>query len=68
MQTDVAASLRKKIFVGGLSKALNEEMLQEYFSKFGEVDKVTIMRQRMSLINYSVTYIYLCLHLFTSYL
>jgi len=45
MQTDVAASLRKKIFVGGLSKALNEEMLQEYFSKFGEVDKVTIMRQ-----------------------
>lgn len=45
MQSDVAASLRKKIFVGGLSKALNEEMLEEYFSKFGEVDKVTIMRQ-----------------------
>ncbi|BAM41780.1 uncharacterized protein TOT_040000162 [Theileria orientalis strain Shintoku] len=45
MQTDLAASLRKKIFVGGLSKALNEEMLDEYFSKFGEVDKVTIMRQ-----------------------
>ncbi|UVC54416.1 hypothetical protein MACJ_003962 [Theileria orientalis] len=45
MQTDVAASLRKKIFVGGLSKALNEEMLDEYFSKFGEVEKVTIMRQ-----------------------
>ncbi|UKK02925.2 hypothetical protein MACK_003023 [Theileria orientalis] len=45
MQTDVAASLKKKIFVGGLSKALNEEMLDEYFSKFGEVEKVTIMRQ-----------------------
>lgn len=45
MQTDTAAGLRKKIFVGGLSKALNEEMLEEYFSKFGEIEKVTIMRQ-----------------------
>jgi RNA recognition motif-containing protein len=34
-----------KIFIGGLSD-LKEEVISDYFSKFGVVDKVTLMREK----------------------
>jgi len=37
-----------KIFVGGLSWSSNETSLQHYFSQFGAVDSVEIMRDRLT--------------------
>ncbi len=34
----------KKIFVGGMSKLVQEEDLVEYFSLFGPVEKATVTR------------------------
>ncbi|KAK1445065.1 RNA-binding (rrm/rbd/rnp motifs) family protein like protein [Babesia gibsoni] len=45
MQADPNLTIKRKIFVGGISRSLSENMLEEYFSNFGEVEKVTIMRQ-----------------------
>ncbi|GFE53456.1 RNA recognition motif domain containing protein [Babesia ovis] len=45
LQSDAATNMKRKIFVGGISKSLSEQMLEDYFSRFGAIDKVTIMRQ-----------------------
>ena len=37
-----------KIFVGGLSKVADEKQVAEYFSKFGEVDKVDVIIDKRS--------------------
>lgn len=36
----------RKIFIGGLSGSTNEEKLSKYFSKFGQIDDSTIMREK----------------------
>jgi RNA recognition motif-containing protein len=41
-------SYNPKIFVGGLSWSSNETSLQQYFSQFGAVDSVEIMRDRLT--------------------
>jgi len=38
----------KKIFLGGLSKDSSEASLRDYFAKFGEVEEITIMKDRES--------------------
>ncbi|GIX61244.1 RNA recognition motif-containing protein [Babesia caballi] len=45
MQNDPGATIKRKIFVGGISKALSEQMLEDYFGRFGAIEKVIIMRQ-----------------------
>ncbi|ORM39947.1 Ubiquitin carboxyl-terminal hydrolase 7 [Babesia sp. Xinjiang] len=45
MQNDPNSTMKRKIFVGGISKGLSEQMLEDYFSRFGAIDRVTIMRQ-----------------------
>lgn len=45
MQPDAGTTLKRKIFVGGIGKTMSEQMIQEYFSKYGPVEKTTIMRQ-----------------------
>lgn len=36
---------KRKIFIGGLDKKVNEYQLKEYFSKYGEVERATINRE-----------------------
>lgn len=36
---------QRKIFVGGISKEVTEELLSEYFSQFGEVDRTVVNRE-----------------------
>jgi len=36
--------LKRKVFIGGINPALNEEDLEPYFKAFGDVEKVTVMR------------------------
>ncbi|CDR97298.1 RNA recognition motif domain containing protein, putative [Babesia bigemina] len=45
MQQDPGSTIKRKIFVGGISKALSEQMLEDYFGRFGTIEKVIIMRQ-----------------------
>ncbi|KAI0501455.1 hypothetical protein KFK09_016400 [Dendrobium nobile] len=35
-----------KLFIGGITKELEEEVLKEYFQKYGEVKEVVVMRER----------------------
>ena len=37
--------IKRKIFVGGLAKMVNEEDLYNYFSTFGEIEKVILNRE-----------------------
>lgn len=41
-------SVQYKMFVGGLAKWITEEDLTEYFSKYGEVKKAKILKERNS--------------------
>ncbi|GBE58677.1 RNA recognition motif-containing protein [Babesia ovata] len=45
MQQEPGSTVKRKIFVGGISKALSEQMLEDYFGRFGTIEKVIIMRQ-----------------------
>merc|ERR1712194_129956 len=40
--------LKKKIFVGGLSQSTTEETLHEYFSKFGELINLSLVKDKNS--------------------
>lgn len=42
------SSIQYKMFVGGLAKWITEEDLNEYFSKYGKVKKVKILKERNS--------------------
>ncbi|PFH36688.1 RNA recognition motif-containing protein [Besnoitia besnoiti] len=44
LHDDGNVSLKKKIFVGGVNPSLGESDVEKYFSKFGTVDKVSIIR------------------------
>ncbi|XP_020570645.1 heterogeneous nuclear ribonucleoprotein 1-like [Phalaenopsis equestris] len=35
-----------KLFIGGITKELEEDVLKDYFQKFGEVKEVVVMRER----------------------
>lgn len=43
--------LKRKIFVGGLDKAVDEDELAQYFNKFGIVEKVIISREHYTNIS-----------------
>ncbi|KAK4490519.1 hypothetical protein RD792_001199 [Penstemon davidsonii] len=38
----------KKLFIGGISQATNEESLFEYFAKYGEIKKSEVIRDRVT--------------------
>jgi len=44
MQPEGTSNLKRKVFIGGINPALNEEDLEPYFKAFGDVEKVTVMR------------------------
>eukprot|EP00922_Rhytidocystis_sp_ex-Travisia-forbesii_P004724 GHVS01006946.1.p1 GENE.GHVS01006946.1~~GHVS01006946.1.p1 ORF type:complete len:413 (-),score=67.12 GHVS01006946.1:433-1671(-) len=44
MQVDGASNLRRKIFIGGINRIVNEDTLTAYFKTFGTIDKLTVMR------------------------
>ena len=46
-------SFSVKLFVGGLSWQTEEDHLQEYFSQFGAIDNVQIMKDPFSLVSIS---------------
>ena len=37
---------RRKIFVGGLPRGVNEETIYNYFTKFGEIEDYILMRHQ----------------------
>lgn len=37
-----------KLFIGGITKDLEEDVLKEYFQKYGEVKEVVVMRERVT--------------------
>eukprot|EP00889_Picochlorum_renovo_P008260 jgi/Picre1/35290/NNA_002752.t1 len=44
----VVRDVGSKIFIGGLSWEMTEDMLKEYFEKFGEIIEVVVMRDRVT--------------------
>jgi RNA recognition motif-containing protein len=36
----------KKLFIAGLRDGINEENLRQYFSRFGNITEVTVMKDR----------------------
>eukprot|EP00921_Rhytidocystis_pertsovi_P023141 GHVQ01036889.1.p1 GENE.GHVQ01036889.1~~GHVQ01036889.1.p1 ORF type:complete len:619 (-),score=168.11 GHVQ01036889.1:1405-3261(-) len=44
MQPDGTSNLKRKLFMGGINPAVNEDALDTYFKQFGDIEKVTIMR------------------------
>ena len=43
-----------KMFVGGLSWQTNEDHLQQYFSQFGTIDNVQIMKDPFTLVSIQI--------------
>lgn len=42
------SSERGKLFVGGISSETGEEVLRNYFSKYGDIEHVVVIRDRLT--------------------
>ena len=49
-------SVSVKLFVGGLSWQTEEDTLREYFSQFGAIDNVQIMKDPFTLVSISASH------------